>query len=216
MHRPGPGLRAPASSAAPAPPLPPLSSRLPLRTPGWSRGPFSAPGAAAGPARQPSALPSPAAAPGAALLAGSAPLPPGQGPPPWSTPRPAPAPGPGPGPGPFPPGCRGAATSAGPGVVRGARPSRPRCPSGVTPFPSSSDAFIWPGTKGVCGGVGEAAGFQQSPGTAVTYVIFGCEKQGCAAPSLLLLIPRRRKLSQGAEAIRQSSPKEGLCSRVAG
>lgn len=102
----------------------------------------------------------------------------------WARPSPATAgtPPPRSTPAPFPQG-----TGDG---VGGAWPPRRFSTSGRTPFPSSSELFILPGTKGVCGGVGGGGPFPaKSRHGGDLCLIFGCEKQRCAVPSLLFLIP---------------------------
>lgn len=147
-----------------------------------------------------SALPS-AAAP----RAGRVPLSPPQGPP-----RPG-AP-------PLPSRRAPAETRArGAGGRGGAWPSHRLSPSGITPFPRSSELFILPGTKGVCGGVGGGGPFpaKSRHGGDICLSFSDVKSRDVQCRAFSSLFPgegTRRKLSEGFERIRLSSLKEELCS----
>lgn len=126
-------------------------------------------------------------------------------PPPWSTPAP------------FPPGSRRDPRPRGRGGRGGAWPSHRLFPSGITPFPSSSELFILPGTKGVCSGVGGGGPFpaKSRHGGDICLSFSDMKSRDVQCRAFSSLFPgegTRRKLSEGFERIRQSSLKEELCS----
>lgn len=99
-----------------------------------------------------------------------------------------------PGPGPFSLGSCSA------GGSEGSAPLPPSLSSWRNTLPQLLRNVYFPWNKrgaGRGGGVCVCVPIPSRPGMAVTYVIFGCEKPGCAARSFLLLVPRWRD-SEGA------------------